>query len=156
MLFSEENYRFMYAAFQEAEIAFDEKEIPVGAVIVKDGRILGKGHNQTERLKDPTAHAEMIAVTAAANTLHEERLTGCDLYVTLEPCLMCAGAALLSRISNIYFAAFDIKFGACGSLYNLPAEGEYNHSIKVYSGIMEKESQKLLQNFFKEVRELKK
>ena len=156
MLFSEENYRFMYAALQEAETAFDEKEIPVGAVIVKGGRIIGRGHNQTERLKDPTAHAEMIAVTAASNTLQEERLTGCDLYVTLEPCIMCTGAALLSRVSNIYFAASDVKFGACGSLYNLPGEGKYNHSIKVYSGILEKESQTLLQNFFKQVRESKK
>ncbi|MFA4923113.1 MAG: nucleoside deaminase [Ignavibacteriaceae bacterium] len=155
MLFSEENYRFMYAALQEAEIAFDEKEIPVGAVIVKEGRIIGRGHNQTERLKDPTAHAEMIAVTAASNTLHEERLTGCDLYVTLEPCIMCTGAALLARVSNIYFAAFDAKFGACGSLYNLPSEGKYNHSLKVYSGILEKESQTLLQKFFKELREIK-
>jgi len=155
MLFSEENYRFMYAALQEAEIAFDEKEIPVGAVIVKEGRIIGRGHNQTERLKDPTAHAEMIAITAASNTLQQERLTNCDLYVTLEPCLMCAGAALLARLSNIYFAAFDVKFGACGSLYNLPVEGKYNNSIKVYSGILEKESQTLLQNFFKELREAK-
>ncbi|MCK9209534.1 MAG: nucleoside deaminase [Ignavibacteriaceae bacterium] len=156
MLFSEENYRFMYAALQEAEIAFDEKEIPVGAVIVKEGRIIGRGHNQTERLKDPTAHAEMITITAAANTLQEERLTGCDLYVTLEPCLMCTGAALLARVSNIYFASFDVKFGACGSIYNLPEDGKYNHSIKVYSGILEKESQTLLQNFFKEVRESKR
>ena len=152
MLFSEDNYRFMYAALQEAEIAFEEKEIPVGAVIVKNGRIIGRGHNQTERLKDPTAHGEMIAITAAANTLQEERLTGCDLYVTLEPCIMCAGASLLARISNIYFAAFDAKFGACGSLYNFPVEGKYNHSIKIYSGILEKESQNLLQNFFKEIR----
>ncbi len=156
MLFSEENYRFMYAALQEAEIAFEENEIPVGAVIVKEGRIIGRGHNQTERLKDPTAHAEMIAITAAANTLQEERLTGCDLYATLEPCLMCTGAALLARVSNIYFASFDVKFGACGSLYNLPEDGKYNHSIKVYSGILEKESQTLLQNFFKEVRESKR
>lgn len=156
MLFSEENYRFMYTAFQEAEIAFDEKEIPVGAVVVKDGRIIGRGHNQTERLKDPTAHAEMIAITAASNTLQEERLNNCDLYVTLEPCVMCTGAALLARVSNIYFAAFDVKFGACGSLYNFPAEGKYNHSIKVYSGLKEKESQNLLQKFFKEIRELKK
>lgn len=155
MLFSEENYRFMYAALQEAEVAFEEKEIPVGAVVVKDGRIIGRGHNQTERLKDPTAHAEMIAITAAANTLQQERLTACDLYVTLEPCLMCAGAALLARVSNVYFAAHDAKFGACGSLYNLPVEGKYNHSIKVYSGIMDEESQTLLQNFFKEIRQSK-
>ena len=156
MFFSEDNYRFMYAALQEAEIAAEEKEIPVGAVIVKNGRIIGRGHNQTERLKDPTAHAEMITVTAAANTLQQERLTNCDLYVTLEPCLMCTGAALLARLSNIYFAAFDVKFGACGSLYNLPVEGKHNHSIKIYSGLLEKESQTLLQNFFKEVRKTKR
>ncbi len=156
MLFSEENYRFMYAAFQEAEIAFDEKEIPVGAVVVKDGRIIGRGHNQTEWLKDPTAHAEMIAITAATNTLQEQRLTECDLYVTLEPCVMCTGASLLARVSSIYFAAFDVKFGACGSIYNFPAEGKYNHAIKVYSGLMEKKSQTLLQKFFKQVRETKK
>jgi len=142
----------MYAAFQEAETAFEEKEIPVGAVIVKEGRIIGRGRNQTERLHDPTAHAEMIALTAAANTIQQERLNNCTLYVTLEPCLMCTGALLLARITAIYFAAFDTKFGACGSLYNLPAEGKYNHTIKIYSGLMEKEAQTLMKNFFKEVR----
>jgi len=142
----------MYAAFQEAETAFEEKEIPVGAVIVKEGRIIGRGRNQTERLHDPTAHAEMIALTAAANTIQQERLNNCTLYVTLEPCLMCTGALLLARITAIYFAAFDTKFGACGSLYNLPAEGKYNHTIKIYSGLMEKEAQTLMKNFFQEVR----
>jgi len=152
MLFTEDNYRFMYAALQEAEIAFEENEVPVGAVIVKDGMIIGRGHNQTERLKDPTAHAEMIAVTAATNTLQSERLHGCELYVSLEPCIMCTGALLLARLSTIHFAAFDSKFGACGSLYNFPQDEKYNHTIQVYSGILEKESQTLLQSFFKKLR----
>jgi tRNA(adenine34) deaminase len=152
MLFSEESYKYMYAALQEAEQALEEDEVPVGAVVVHNSRIIGKGRNQIELLKDPTAHAEIIALSAAGNYLRDWRLNECDVYVTLEPCIMCTGALLASRIKNLYFASYDPKFGACGSLYNLAEEGKYNHKIKVYSGIYSNESSLLLKNFFGDVR----
>ena len=148
MLFSEEQYRFMYAALQEAEKAFDEDEVPVGAVVVHKNKIIGRGYNQVEKLNDATAHAEMIALTSASNNLNSWRLNECDLYVTLEPCIMCTGALLASRIRDLYFAASDIKFGACGSIYNLAEENKTNHKINVYSGILSMESEDLLKTFF--------
>lgn len=153
MLFDEIHYRFMWAALQEAEQAAEEDEVPVGAVVVYRNSIIGRGHNRTEKLSDPTAHAEMIAITAASYHLRQQRLTECDLYVTLEPCAMCAAAALHARIRTLYFAAFDPKFGACGSLYNIIAEGKYNHIIPAYQGIYDKESKTLLKNYFKGKRE---
>lgn len=138
----------MFAALQEAEKAMLEDEVPVGAVVVLQNRIIGRGYNQVEKLKDATAHAEMIAVTAASNHISNWHLNECDIYVTLEPCIMCTGALLSSRINNIYFAAFDPKFGACGSLYNLASEGKYNHKINIYSGIYSTESENLLRDFF--------
>lgn len=152
MLFSEDSYKFMYAALQEAEKALVEDEVPVGAVVVHENMIIGRGHNQTERLKDATAHAEMIALTAASNHLGNWRLTECDIYISLEPCIMCTGALLASRIKNIFFAAFDPKFGACGSLYNLAEDGKYNHKINIFSGLYESEGQQLLSNFFSKKR----
>ena len=138
----------MFAALQEAEKAFEEKEVPVGAVVVKDNKIIGRGYNQVEKLKDATAHAEMIAITSAANHISNLRLIECSIYVTLEPCIMCTGAILASRINELFFAVFDPKFGACGSLYNLAEDGKTNHQIKVYSGIYAEESKMLLQEFF--------
>ena len=138
----------MFAAIQEAEKALEEKEIPVGAVVVKNNKIIGRGYNQIERLKDATAHAEMIALTAASNHINNWRLNECSIYVTLEPCIMCTGALLASRINELFFSAFDPKFGACGSVYNLAEDGKTNHKIKVYSGIYAEESKKLLQDFF--------
>ncbi len=123
MQFNEDIYKFMYAALKEAETALMENEVPVGAVVVYNNAIIGKGYNQVEKLKDATAHAEMIAITSAANHLGNWRLNDCDLYVTLEPCIMCTGAALSSRLRSIYFSSFDPKFGACGSLYNLAEDG---------------------------------
>ncbi|MDP4115358.1 MAG: nucleoside deaminase [Bacteroidota bacterium] len=152
MLFSEENYKFMYAALQEAEQALSIGETPVGAVVVYQNRIIGRGHNQVEMLKDATAHAELIALTAASNHLNNWRLNECDIYVTLEPCVMCTGALLAARICNLYFAAFDPKFGANGSLYNIGIEGKYNHKLNVYNGIYAGESENLLIEFFKKVR----
>ena len=152
MIFDETKYKFMYAALQEAEKAFEESEIPVGAVVVKDGRIIGRGYNQVEKLKDATAHAEMIAITSAANHIKDWRLNKCSIFVTLEPCIMCTGAILASRISELYFASFDPKFGACGSIYNLAQEGKSNHKIKVYSGLMDNESKQLLKKFFSKKR----
>ncbi len=149
MLFNEDVYKFMYAALQEAETALQKDEVPIGAVIVHHNRIIGRGYNQTELLKDSTAHAEMITITSAANHLQSKLLNECDLYVTVEPCVMCTGAILLSRIRRIYFGTFEPKFGACGSLYNLADDGKYNHKPEVYSGIYADESKFLLENFFK-------
>ncbi|MCP5064608.1 MAG: nucleoside deaminase [Ignavibacteriae bacterium] len=145
----------MYAALQQAELAFEEDEVPIGAVVVHNNRIIGKGHNQTERLNDATAHAEIIAITAASNHLKSKYLSNCDLYVTVEPCLMCSGAILLSHINNLYFSTFEPKLGACGSIYNVLENNKYNHSIDVFSGIYSDESKNLLQTFFQTKRKLK-
>jgi tRNA(adenine34) deaminase len=146
----------MYAALQEAEKALEQNEIPVGAVVIYKNKIIGRGFNQIEKLKDPTAHAEMIAITAASSYLSNWRLNECDIYVTTEPCIMCTGALLASRINNLFFSVYDTKFGACGSLYNLAEEGKYNHKINVYSGLMAEESRKLLKDFFLNIREKEK
>lgn len=142
----------MYAALQEAETAMEEDEVPIGAVVVHNNRIIGRGYNQTEKLKDPTAHAEIIAITSAANHLHQKFLDECELYVTVEPCLMCSGAILLSRIKTLYFGAFEPKFGACGSLFNVVENSKYNHQPKVFSGILANEANLLLKNYFKKKR----
>lgn len=148
MLFSEDQYKFMYAALTEAQAALDEKEVPIGAVIVYKNRIIGRGHNQVERLKDPTAHAEVLAITAAANHLQNWRLNECDLYVNLEPCVMCTGAIIAARINTLYFSAYEPKFGAAGSVYNIAEEGLLNHKLKVYTGIYAEESRNLMKEFF--------
>ena len=142
----------MFTALQEAEKALEENEVPVGAVVVKENKIIGRGYNQVERLKDATAHAEMIALTAAANHIGNWRLSECSIYVTLEPCVMCTGALLASRIKELYFSIFDPKFGACGSIYNLAEDGKTNHKIYVYSGIYAEESKKLLEEFFNKLK----
>lgn len=142
----------MYAALQEAEKAYEQDEVPIGAVIVHNNRIIGRGFNQSEKLNDPTAHAEMIAITAAANNLKSRVLEECDLYITVEPCVMCAGAILLSRIRSIYFGTFESKFGACGSLFNIIESGKYNHKPNLYSGIYSDESKSLLENYFRKKR----
>ena len=152
MIFSEEIYSFMIAAIREAEKALEENEVPVGAVVVKENKIIGRGYNQVEKLKYATAHAEMIALTAAASHIGEWRLDKCSLFVTLEPCIMCTGALLAARIRTLYFAAHDTKFGACGSVYNLADDGKTNHKVKVYSGIHYEESKKLLNLFFSDLR----
>jgi len=143
---------FMQRAFYQAEKAFENKEVPVGAVIVKNGRIIGTGYNQVEQLKDPTAHAEMIALTAACNTTEEKYLSGCTLYVTLEPCMMCAGAFVWSKIDTIVFGAMDVKAGGCGSIFNIAQNQFLNHNIEVIHGVMEAECEWLLKRFFKEKR----
>jgi tRNA(adenine34) deaminase len=142
----------MYAALQEAQKAFDDDEVPVGAVVVHKNRIIGRGYNQVEKLKDATAHAEMIAITSASNNMQNWRLNECSIYVTLEPCTMCTGALLASRINELFFAASDIKFGACGSIHNLAENSKTNHTIKVYSGVLAKESEELLKSFFNKKR----
>ncbi|MCZ2222620.1 MAG: tRNA adenosine(34) deaminase TadA [Chitinophagales bacterium] len=152
MLFEEYQYRFMYAALQEAEKAFEENEVPVGAVVVHNNKIIGKGYNQVEKLKDATAHAEMIALTSASNHLGNWRLNECDIYVTLEPCIMCTGALLSSRINRLFYGISDLKSGACGSIHNLAENSLTNHNIKVFSGILAKESEQLLKTFFNQHR----
>ncbi|HKB87138.1 MAG TPA: tRNA adenosine(34) deaminase TadA [Ignavibacteriaceae bacterium] len=151
-MFSEQVYKFMFAALQEAEKALGDNEVPVGAVVVKDNRIIGRGYNQVEKLHDATAHAEMIALTAASAYVENWRLNECDIYVTLEPCIMCTGALLASRIRRLYFSAFDPKFGACGSVYNLAEGGLYNHRLEVVSGVYSEESLGMMTRFFNKIR----
>jgi tRNA(adenine34) deaminase len=152
MLDMEQHERFMVAALEEARRALDRDEVPVGAVVVRDGRIIGRGHNQREVLADPTAHAEMLAITAAASALGDWRLTGCTLYVTLEPCPMCAGAIVLARLPRVVFGAMDPKLGACGSLYSIPTDTRTNHQVELLSGVCTDESKSLLQEFFRRQR----
>lgn len=149
MLFSEQQYAFMYKALMEAERAIDADEVPIGAVIVHENRVIGTGYNMMKQLNDPTAHAEMIAITAAANHLNSQFLENCALYVTLEPCVMCTGAILLARIKTVYFAAFEPKTGAMGSVYNIAQEKKLNHSPEVFSGLYEKEASEMLKKYFK-------
>lgn len=151
-MYNEQQTRFMFAALLEAEQALEHNDAPIGAVIVHKNRIIGKGHNQVELLKDPTAHAETIAISAACNFLQTNRLDECELYTTLEPCVMCSGAIMLSKIPTIYFGAFEPKFGAAGSLYNILQEGKYNHTPKVYSGLLETECKLVMQEFFRNLR----
>jgi len=140
--------RFMRAALDEAAIAAAEDEVPVGAVIVYEGNIFARAHNQREKLADPTAHAEMIALTQAASYLNSWRLCGCSIYVTLEPCTMCAGALVLGRIDKLVYGPADPKAGACGSLYNIVSDPRLNHKIEVVAGFMEEPCRQLLQDFF--------
>jgi len=138
----------MQYALKEAEKAFKKEEIPVGAVIVFESRIIGKGHNQVETLKDPTAHAEIIAITSAATYLSSKALLGCSMYVTLEPCSMCAGAIVLAKIENLFFGAFDNKSGACGSVMNITNNKSLNHKLNVTGGILDDKCSEILNSFF--------
>ena len=148
--------KFMEEALKEAAIAFELGEVPIGAVIEKDGQIIARGHNLTETLKDPTAHAEMIALREAARVLGGWRLLGCNLYVTIEPCSMCAGAMVWSRIDNLYIGAMDPKAGACGSVFQIPCCDKLNHQINVETGIMEEECSSIMREFFVRLRNRKK
>ena len=146
---------YMQEALKEARKAFQEEEVPVGAVIVHQGKIIARGHNQVEQLKDPTAHAEIIAITSAANYLGTKWLNQASLYVTIEPCSMCAGALVLARIKNLYFGASDPKTGACGSIINIVNHKKLNHRIKITQGIFQAECSFLLKDFFKKKRNKK-
>ena len=147
---------FMKIAIEEAEKAFMLDEVPVGAVIVKNGKIIAKGHNLRETLKSATAHAEIIAINEACAKLNGWRLFGCDIYVTLEPCPMCAGALINARIDRIIYGATDFKRGACGSLYNFVQDPSLNHNPEVIGGICELECKAVLQKFFSLKRKLVK
>jgi tRNA(adenine34) deaminase len=141
-----ENY--MSLALREAERAFEENEVPVGAVVVFNETVIGKGHNRTETLRDATAHAEMIAITSASAYLNSWRLENCTLYVTLEPCAMCAGAIVLARIPLLVFGAYDEKCGAVSSLYNITNDIRFNHRAHSIGGIRRVECEAMLKEFF--------
>ena len=147
---------YMKEALKEAEKALALEEVPIGAVVVKDGEIVGRGYNRRETDKDPTAHAEMIAIRQASEKLGGWRLHQCELYVTVEPCPMCAGAIMLSRIKKLYIGTADPKAGACGSLINIPQDGRFNHTVPMEWGILEDECREILQRFFAKLREMRK
>jgi len=147
--------KYMREALREAADAAEKGEVPVGAVIVRNSEIIGRGHNLTESLKDPTAHAEIIAIRQAAKNLGGWRLTESDLYVTAEPCAMCAGAIILSRIRKVFIGTMDPKSGACGSVFNLIQDGRLNHFTETESGIMQKECESMMKDFFKTLRKKK-
>lgn len=147
---------FMQIALEEAELAMRAQEVPVGAVVVHDGRIIARAHNQREQLRDPTAHAEMIAITQAAEARQSWRLDGCTLYVTLEPCAMCAGAIVLARIPTLVFGANDPKAGAVHTLHRLLDDPRLNHRTEVIAGVMAEPCSRILSQFFQEQRRLGK
>ena len=149
-MFDEKDYFFMKEALKEAEIAFKEEEVPVGAIVVNpEGKIIGRGRNQIIRLNDPTAHAEILAIKEACKNFGNYRLIGCKMYVTLEPCPMCAYAMVLARIKELIFATRDEKTGACGSVYNIVQDKRLNHQILIKEGLFREQASKLLKTFFK-------
>ena len=149
-----EDEKWMRYALTEARLALKKNEIPIGAVVVYEDKIIGKGHNQVESLNDPTAHAEIIAIGAACNFLNSWRLSGSSIYVTIEPCAMCAGAIILSRLDRLIFGAKDTKAGACGSLYNIVQDIRLNHQVQVIPYILEQECREILGAFFEKIRQV--
>lgn len=148
-----EDLYFMSQALMEARKALELEEVPIGAVVVYEGKIIGRGYNLKERDNDPTAHAEIIALREAAQALSSWRLDGCQLFVTIEPCPMCAGAIVQARIARLVFGALDPKAGAAGSLYNIIKDERLNHRVtEVKSGVLAQESRQLMQDFFKKLR----
>ena len=147
---------FMKEALKEAKKAYDKLEIPVGAVIVKDGKIIARAHNQKETKCDTTKHAEILAIQKASKKLKSWRLLNCEIYVTLEPCSMCAGAIINSRIKKVYIGAMDEKTGAVGSVFNLFDDYKFNHKPEFETGILKDECEEILKSFFKELRKIKK
>lgn len=143
---------YMRIAIEEAKIAASLGESPIGAVIVQDGVVVGRGHNTTETDKDPTCHAEMNAIRDAAKYLGGWRLPRCSMYVTLEPCSMCAGAIVLARIERLYVGTPDPKSGACGSLRNIPGDERLNHRVDITTGVLQEECSALLKDFFRQLR----
>lgn len=142
----------MEAALQEARQAFREQEVPIGAVIVVDNQIIASNHNRTEQLRDPLAHAELLAIRDACRELRYERLSEASLYVTIEPCVMCAGAMILARIQHLFYGAENPKAGAIRSLYHLAQDTRLNHQVNVTSGLLQQECRKLMTSFFRQLR----
>ena len=152
----EEKNKFMKQALKEAKKAYEKLEVPVGAVIVKDGKIIARAHNLKETKTDTTKHAEILAIQKASKKLESWRLLDCEMYITLEPCSMCAGAIINSRIKKIYIGALDEKTGAAGSVLNLFEDYKFNHKVEVEKGVMQKECDNILKDFFKMLRKYKK
>lgn len=148
--------KFMKEAIKEAQKAAEKLEVPVGCVIVKDGKIIARAHNLKETKTDTTKHAEIIAIQKASKKLKEWRLLDCDMYVTLEPCSMCAGAMIQARIRKVYIGAMDDKTGACGSVLNLLQDYTFNHTIEIETGIEKEKCEDVLKSFFKKLRKMKK
>lgn len=146
---------YMKLALEEAKKAYDELEIPVGAIVVKNGKVIAKAYNEKEKKQDSTKHAEILAIQKATKKLKSWRLYDCDMYVTLEPCSMCAGALIQSRIRKVYIGTMDEKTGACGSVLNLLEDYKFNHKVDVEYGICQVECEKILKDFFKYLRKLK-
>ena len=147
--------KFMKEALKEAKKAYDKLEVPVGAVIVKDGKIIARAHNLKETKKIATKHAEILAIQKASKKLKSWRLEGCQMYVTLEPCTMCAGALIQSRIDKVYIGTMDYKTGACGSVLNVLEDYKFNHKVEGKTCVLKDECEKILQDFFKELRKIK-
>lgn len=152
----EEKIKFMKEALKEASKSYKKEEIPVGAVIVKDNKIIAKAHNLKETKHDCTNHAEILAIKKACKKLNSWRLTGCTMYITLEPCSMCTGALILSRIDKVVIGTMDEKTGACGSVLNLSKDYKFNHVLDIETGILENECKTMIQQFFKELRNKKR
>lgn len=150
---TDRDLEFMQMALDQARLAPALGEVPIAAVIVMDGQLLSQVHNFREVWQDPTAHAEVVAIREAATRLKTWRLTGTTMYVTIEPCSMCAGAIIQARVSRLVFGARDPKAGACGSVFNLPSERRLNHRVEVCGGVLELESQELMQTFFRRLRQ---
>ena len=150
------NNKFMKSALKEAEKSYDKEEIPVGAVIVIDGKIIARGHNLKETKNDTTNHAEIIAIRKASKKLKSWRLRGCTMYVTLEPCTMCAGALIQARLDKVVIGTMDEKTGACGSVLNVLEDYKFNHKVEIEKGVMERDCKEILQKFFRELRGKKK
>ena len=148
--------KFMREALKEAKKAYDKLEVPVGCVIVKDGKVIARGYNIKETKKDTTKHAEIIAIQKASKKLDSWRLLDCEMYVTLEPCSMCAGAIINARIKKLYIGTLDEKTGAGGSVLNLFTDYPFNHKVEVKAGILKTDCEKILKDFFKELRKSKK
>ena len=144
--------KFMRAALREAAKAGEKGEVPVGAVIVKDGKIIARGHNEREYKHDPTAHAEVVAIRKAGSKLGRWNLSDCDLFVTLEPCAMCGGAIVYSRIRTVYYGADDLRFGCCGTIMNIAQHEKLNHRAEIVGGVMKDECVQPIKDFFKEKR----
>ena len=152
----EEKEKFMKEALKEAKKAYNKLEVPVGAVIVKDGQVIARAHNLKETKLDTTKHAEILAIQKASKKLNSWRLIDCEMYVTLEPCSMCAGALINSRIKKVYIGTSDEKTGAVGSVFNLLDDYTFNHKVEYEKGILQEDCEKLLRDFFRELRKMKK
>lgn len=157
MLTKEQKEKYMHLAFEQAKKAEEQGEVPIGAVVVdKDGNVIGEGYNRRELDEDATQHAEMIAIRQACKKLNSWRLVDCSLFITLEPCPMCSGAIINSRLAEVYYGAFDPKAGAAGSVIDLFKVEKFNHYPKIYGGLFRDQAAQMLKDFFREIRRKQK